>query len=211
MTDDAEDDVQSALDSLPTVADPGTATIESASPRWTPRDLATQMAEAAPWLPFFRDAASGYSLPQDLLLGIASRESNIRQIVGDGGRGHGIMQIDDRYFPDFVSSGDWSDARKNIVKGAMVLARAKGVIALGRGKRLHARVRGRTMEYTGVELDDDGLLRTATAAYNSGGVAYYWMSTTGDPDEGTTGLDYSADVFKRAAGFLALLGAGGGV
>lgn len=33
-------------------------------------------------------------------MAIASRETNMHNVVGDGGHGYGIMQIDDRNFPE---------------------------------------------------------------------------------------------------------------
>ena len=47
---------------------------------------------------FFKTAAERYQLPPEILLAIASRETNMRNIIGDGGHGYGIMQIDDRSF-----------------------------------------------------------------------------------------------------------------
>jgi hypothetical protein len=41
----------------------------------------------------------------EILMAIASRETNMRNIIGDGGHGYGIMQIDDRSFPEWCNSG----------------------------------------------------------------------------------------------------------
>src|SRR6185312_2217418 len=59
--------------------------------------LLTQLnrTRARGWLPFFNEAATQFSFPVALLLAIASRESNVQNILGDGGHGRGIMQIDD--------------------------------------------------------------------------------------------------------------------
>src|SRR5690242_12091466 len=42
-------------------------------------------------------------------MGIASRESKVRNIIGDGGDGYDIMQIDDRSFPECCHSGLWKN------------------------------------------------------------------------------------------------------
>ncbi len=39
------------------------------------------------------------------------------------GHGRGLMQIDDRAFPDFCSSDEWKVPAKNILFGAKILAR----------------------------------------------------------------------------------------
>jgi hypothetical protein len=57
------------------------------------RDLARQFERAKQngWIRFFKDAAKRYQFPRNLLA-IASRETNMRNIIGDGGHGYGIMQ-----------------------------------------------------------------------------------------------------------------------
>jgi hypothetical protein len=73
-----------------------------------------------------RSAAERYQLPPEILLAIASRETNMRNIIGDGGHGYGIMQIDDRSFPEWCNSGLWKDVNAAIQKGALdVLKRAQ--------------------------------------------------------------------------------------
>src|SRR5262249_49783100 len=50
------------------------------------------------------DAESAHDLPAGLLLAIASRETNCRNIVGDGGHGRGFFQIDDRSHAQFLAA-----------------------------------------------------------------------------------------------------------
>ena len=38
-------------------------------------------------------------LPRHLLLAVGSRETELRNIVGDQGHGHGVWQLDDRFNP----------------------------------------------------------------------------------------------------------------
>ncbi len=139
------------------------------------------------WLAFFDEAASQFNWPVALLLAIASRESNIQNILGDGGHGRGIMQIDDRSFPDFANSGRWRDPRQNILMGARVLS----------GKR-----RFLTQNGVGGAL----LTRASVAAYNSGeGNVRRAIRRGLDVDTFTAHRNYSADVLGRAEVFAELL------
>ena len=68
------------------------------------------LAHSRGWLPFISRAEKRHKLPPGLLLAIASRETNMQDIVGDGGHGRGLFQIDDRFH------GDW--LAKNGARGA---------------------------------------------------------------------------------------------
>jgi soluble lytic murein transglycosylase-like protein len=74
---------------------------------WAEEDLRRQFQRAKKngWLQTFKKAAEKYDFPPEVLLAIASRETNMRNIIGDGGHGYGIMQIDDRSFPEWCHSG----------------------------------------------------------------------------------------------------------
>lgn len=78
-------------------------------PNWTDHDLQNQFALAKNhgWLQFFESAATEYEFAPEILMAVASRETNLRNIIGDGGHGYGLMQIDDRSFPDWCHSGMW--------------------------------------------------------------------------------------------------------
>src|SRR5437667_11714235 len=53
-------------------------------------------------------AAQAHHLPTAYVLGVASRETNIRNILGDAGHGHGVMQIDDRFHGEILAAHpDW--------------------------------------------------------------------------------------------------------
>lgn len=202
------DHVQRDLERLPARDEPSDEAEALAGPRWTPSDIRNQLGKVRQrgWLSHFVDAANSTGFTPETLLGIGSRESNIEQIIGDNGHGHGIMQIDDRSFPEFVRSGKWRDPRLNVFKGAQVLAGAYNTVRRGQGRQLTCTINGRRVGFVGVRLGPGDLLRTALAAYNSGCRAYYWMSVAGDPDRGTTGRDYSRDTLARAAEFKRLLG-----
>lgn len=145
-------------------------------------------ARANGWIEFFAEGAQRFNWPTALLMAIASRETNMRNILGDGGHGHGIMQIDDRSFPDFTSSGRWRVPRLNILKGAEVLS----------GKRQFLSRRG---------VAGETLMRASVAAYNGGEGRVIRAITRGlSVDSVTTQRNYSADVLARAAVFRELLG-----
>jgi hypothetical protein len=172
---------------------------------WTEEDIRRQFQRAKKngWLQTFKKAAEKYDFPPEVLLAIASRETNMRNIIGDGGHGYGIMQIDDRSFPEWSHSGLWKDVSAGIQKGALVLQSKLETVRNGQGKRLN--VGGKS--FTGKKnLTKAELLTTAVAAYNSGLWAYYDLSRTSNPDLHTTGRDYSTDTLRRAQVFRKLLG-----
>jgi len=171
---------------------------------WTENDLKRQFERAKKngWIKTFKSAAATYQFPPEVLMAIASRETNMRNIIGDGGHGYGLMQIDDRSFPEWCNSGLWKDPYAGIQKGALVLHSKQQTIRNGQGKSL--RVGGRP--FVGkANISKDDLLRTAVAGYNSGLWAYYNLTKYGDPDRRTTGRDYSKDTLRRAQTFGKLL------
>jgi hypothetical protein len=135
-------------------------------------------------------------------MAIASRESAMRNVVGDGGHGYSLMQIDDRSFPLFCHSGQWQNVALAIQKGAQVLDDKRTVIEHSQGATL--RVGGHP--FTGAVVKDPAtLLRLSIASYNAGLWPYYSFSRNDDPDRLTTGHDYSKDVLIRQQSFAALL------
>ena len=154
------------------------------------------------WLDAFEKAGKDYEIPEELLMGIASRETNMRNIVGDGGHGYGLMQIDVRSFPGWVQSGAWRFPEQGIERGAQVLDQKRTEIGHGVGKRLA--IGG--YSFVGKLFGDQATLnRVSVADYNAGLWGYYCYSLGRDPDQFTTGKNYSADVLRRAATFAELL------
>ena len=126
----------------------------------------------------------------------------MRNIVGDGGHGYGLAQIDIRSFPEWVSSGAWRHPEQGIEKCAQVLDGKMSQIHAGAGKLVH--LGGYT--FTGREFPTVAdAIRVAVAAYNSGLWAYYCYSKGEDPDRLTTGKNYSKDVLERQVEFDKLL------
>src|SRR3954454_18581353 len=71
----------------------------------TADQLAQQVALARSrgWLKPIAKAEKRHKLPQGMLLAIAARETNMQDIVGDGGHVRGLFQIDDRFHGDWLA------------------------------------------------------------------------------------------------------------
>lgn len=154
------------------------------------------------WMPFFQEAADtvtkGYFDVADLIA-IGSRETNLdpkwlRQL-GDGGHAGGLMQADIRSFPEFISSGQWKDARLSIIFGAKVLMLKWHDYANNIGKR--RTVKGHS--FTAQPASGSVAQHIVIASYNCGLWSQYCFATGKDIDKYTTGRDYGADVMQRAA------------
>jgi hypothetical protein len=64
--------------------------------RILPRDLRAEYLHAKATWPFVTEVNDAHSMPRSLLFAVGSRETNLRNVVGDGGHGHGVFQLDDR-------------------------------------------------------------------------------------------------------------------
>jgi peptidoglycan hydrolase-like protein with peptidoglycan-binding domain len=127
----------------------------------------------------FSDAGLKHGVPPALLAAICSRESRGGAALdsngrGDGGNGFGLMQVDRRYHSP--AGGPYSaqhiDQAAGILKGMLNEVKAK-----------HP------------DWPAEQQLRGAVAAYNSGAEN---VQTLAGMDKGTTGNDYSNDVWARA-------------
>jgi hypothetical protein len=143
------------------------------------------------------DAAMRFGHKPEILAGIIMQETrggessllkdsdgipdgNPADDTGDAGHGHGLMQIDDRSFPEFCSSENWKDPAKNIAFGAQVLAEKRHFLAT---KKVPWNI----------------LERASVAAYNCGGGNVLKAHEAGeDLDSRTTGHCYSARVLAFA-------------
>lgn len=160
--------------------------------KWTEDDLKRQYGAAAirGWIHFFRKAALTYGFDPALLLAIASRETNLRNIMGDwrngAYRGYGIMQVDVGTDPDFCAKWRPEEIGASIERGAAILAAKRQQLATA----------------------DCTELRTLAAAYNCGAAGVLrQIRKKLDPDLATTGGDYGADVLARMKVFAKLLAA----
>jgi hypothetical protein len=140
-----------------------------------------------------------------LLLALGSRESNMRNIVGDGGHGRGWLQIDDRFHhgflethrgcvPDSFTPTQPSAAPRGLAPS--LTASTMFAIELLRSNMSFARGRG---------VPEDTVLRFAVAAYNGGAGGALQGFGEGNVDNHTTGRDYSKDVLGRKAAIARIL------
>jgi uncharacterized protein (TIGR02594 family) len=173
-----------------------------------------ELALARERLPIFQAAADAYEWPEEVeavmfktigaewmkyvLMGIDSRESRFGVLLdedglGDGGHGHGEMQIDDRSHKAFCASGRWRDLAASL-------------------EYVHANVIIPSFNYLAdyfelVGEDYERLFWAAIAGYNAGpGNVRKALEAGADPDSVTTGRDYSWDVRAKAAALKEVLG-----
>ena len=154
----------------------------------TSDQLAQQVALARSrgWLQPIARAEKRHKLPQGMLLAIASRETNMQDIVGDGGHGRGLFQIDDRFH------GDW--LAKHGARGAGTTPRLKDAAEYA------AAMLASNLAYAQQKKVGEGQqVRFAASAYNAGCGGAYSGFQAGDCDKRTTGGDYGSDVLERLA------------
>lgn len=133
------------------------------------------------WIPFFKTSAIQHVLSICLLLAIASRETGIKNIKGDGGHGRGIMQVDDRFHDKFLNANkEGLDPKTNIEYAASLLS-----------------------DY--LDMFDRDLVK-GVAAYNCGpGNVRKALKQGLKADTYTTNMNYGEDVLKRMKIFEELI------
>jgi hypothetical protein len=137
--------------------------------------LHDEYVRAATTWPFIHGYELTAGLPTYMLFAVGSRETNLRNVVGDGGHGHGVWQLDNRSHA--IPPGFDADVPLQCATAARMLA---GLLA----------------HFGGNE-------RAALAAYNAGaGTVDYNLSNHLDIDSGTAGGDYSADTLQRRLALL---------
>lgn len=147
------------------------------------QDLYAQYKRASvdwPWLHYVEKI---HNLPKFTLFAIASRETNMRNILGDGGHGVGIFQRDDRA---------WKNMQTPV-----------GTLATPDGKDWYLNHPRQQAEdaatlHKGNLASFNGYESAALAAYNAGiGGVQRVLRKGMRPDVATTGGDYSTDVISR--------------
>jgi hypothetical protein len=105
---------------------------------------------------------------------------------GDRGHGHGLMQIDDSFFGEWLAANNWRTPQQNIQKGVSILLDSiAGVRALATEHALHAA--------------EGELLAAGLSAYNaSAELAVLGLENQGRADAFTKNGDYAQDVLCRA-------------
>lgn len=101
---------------------------------------------------------------------------------GDGGHGHGLMQIDDRSFGDWLRTMPWWDPYTNIKKGVQVFKAKRAYI----------------QKNTPRPLSETELFQASIAAYNTGeGNVVKSLKLGRSVDTTTAGANYSTDVYAK--------------
>lgn len=140
--------------------------------------------------PLIFEAAMDFNLQPSIIAGVGSRESFWGLIltpkgptgVGDGGHGHGLMQIDDGSH-EFAKTGNWQDPRENIRYGCDLLFKNMKVL--------------KKEGLTGKQL-----LKATLASYNAGlGAILKALDRGDDVDSVTAGKDYGKNCIDRAGWF----------
>lgn len=148
------------------------------------------------WLAIFLTVGKIHNIPPERLLAIASRESAMRNIVGDSGHGFGLMQIDIRTDPSVKEMG--LEPAWNISRGAELLNEKRSWILANQNQEIKLTHSAGIVSFIVPEIKDDFLLdRLAIAMYNVGAWAVYHFTKNRDIDYSTTGRNYSADVLGR--------------
>jgi peptidoglycan hydrolase-like protein with peptidoglycan-binding domain len=141
-------------------------------------------ARARGWTTVTRKAEKRFELPAGLLLALASRETDMNDIVGDKGHGRGLFQIDDRFHAEWLAAhGAPGQATTPRVADAADFAASMLASNLAFAKQ------------SGVATPDR--LRFACSAYNAGPGGALAGHQQGDCDRKTTGRDYGRDVLDR--------------
>jgi hypothetical protein len=146
------------------------------------------------WSGFFLAAATAHAARAQLserdlaldLVAICDRETCGQNILGDGGHGHGGMQIDDRFHkPWLQANANGLDPASNILKGCEIYV--DGLVYF---RRLNAQ--------KGLGLSEAEIRMAALAAYNGGvgAVAKQLLIGRRSGDLATSGKDYSSNTFE---------------
>lgn len=144
--------------------------------------LHQQYARASKDWPWLHYVERINQLPPYLLFAVASRETNMRNILGDGGHGVGIFQRDDR-------------AWKNMKTPAGVLSTDAGKAWYLAHPRQQADDAAALLKANYASLKDWSY---ACAAYNAGvGGVTRVLQAGFSADAATTGRDYGYDVMWR--------------
>ena len=148
--------------------------------------------------PKLEQQAAEHGFPAPFFMGIASRETNCINELGDfqGGQFHGvgIIQIDIQHelAREARDSGSWkTDPDPLLEFGAQLL---KDNIAQAR--------------HAFPNLNDQQLLKIAASGYNCGITRAIKGAQQGDSDKVTTGKNYGRDVMTRMALFEELIAEG---
>lgn len=134
-----------------------------------------------------------------LMLALGSRETDLRNIVGDGGHGRGWLQIDDRFHHMWLSNhrGCESGSFKAKFASALPIGRVPTLTASTMFATALLRANAQFAQQHGVPKEQS--MRFAIAAYNAGPGGALKGFKAGNVDGETAHRDYSKDVLERKA------------
>lgn len=140
-----------------------------------------------------------------LILAIGLRESNLRNVCGDGGHGRGWLQIDDRFHGPFLMAhpgckdGTWGPFVHSVKSGgALPPGRVPGMLAAERYAIQLLRGNAAFAAHSGVR--ESHCKQFMIAAYNCGAgnaLKSYRAHGIAGIDRLTAGRDYSRDVLAN--------------
>lgn len=148
-------------------------------------------ADAEPYASVILQVSNEEGIDPFIIVALGDRESRWGRLlipqgpagVGDYGHGHGLMQIDDGRWGDWLAASDWRDPYTNVKKGAQILKSAISYLA-AQG------ITGGDLQVAALAAYNAGEVRVA-AAYAAGGIDAV--------DAVTTGADYGSSVNSVAA------------
>jgi hypothetical protein len=120
-----------------------------------------------------------HKLPAGLLLAVASRETDMEDIVGDKGHGRGLFQIDDRFHADWLAAHG--------APGAATTPRVEDAAEFAASMLASNRAFGSQNGVTGRDR-----IRFACSAYNAGPGGALEGHRSGDCDRKMTGVTTAA-------------------
>lgn len=173
---------------------------------WNKNDLKRQFEKAISdgWVSVIQATANdSHTTAQWLAIG--SRETNLRNLIGDNGNGFGVWQIDKRFESDFTDKFATSTIKAQLKKAISIYDGKVAQIGRLEGKNFSLKSRGKTYRATGKKVDNVDKRRIATAAYNCGLWGYRQFSVGKDIDSVSSHKDYGKDVYKRAIIFAQFL------
>jgi hypothetical protein len=149
-----------------------------------------------------RAAAKAPHVDRALVEALASRETNMRNIVGDGGHGRGMFQADDRYQEAWLRSVKGCDNGTSTPTHKS--AWPKGLVpTISAGAMFAVRViEANVGECIREGIPDGERLFVAVAAYNRGlhgAIMAYKQGGRRRVDAVTANGNYATDVLERAA------------
>jgi hypothetical protein len=162
---------------------------------FTKAQLTAELARARAnrWDAAMTAAETAKTLPAGIIFAVASQETDMNDVVGDGGHGRGLFQIDDRSHQDFLQRNGGGGAGKKPPVAAAALY-AAGILRWGFDHGAS----------NGVKPADR--LKFMLSAYNAGAGGALAGYREGDSDRRTTGGDYGRAVLLRYAVYQELLG-----